>query len=278
MKKSKKPTLEECIQLNLERELKGYYEMLQHCPATPTRYFQEGERVLWGNHKEVYVEQILENGYIYLLKTIFHKDPTNQHERNLIDGEPSLHYQFWSKVFPYSMLKTPNVREFSVEDEIQLHFYQQDISSLLFAHYCGIDYSPEYQRGYVWSLEDKQMLIESIMHNVDIGKFTFVSLPYKVGHERGDLFYEILDGKQRMQTLVEFYEDRFEYKGKKFTELSFKDRYAFEGHSIVRGELSEGATREQILRTFIKLNTMGKVMDVVHLDKIRQEWLKELKK
>ncbi len=265
----------------LQRELEQLEKSLPYLFYDyPTRYVQIGERVRWGSHTEVYVEDILHNGLIYLLRSHYHQDPQSQ-KTNIPDGTPSHSYQLWTNVFPYKDVKE-NLRslpEFSVNDDIVLQFYQQEIDSLLHLHYYGgINYDADYQRDYVWDLADKVALIDSIMNNVDIGKFTFVRLSHAEGRANNGKYYEVLDGKQRLRAIIEFYEDRFLYKGKMFSELRFRDRYAFEGHAVVKGELPENSTREQKLRTFVKLNTSGKVMDKDHLERIRQEWLVELKK
>jgi uncharacterized protein with ParB-like and HNH nuclease domain len=71
----------------------------------------------------------------------------------------------------------------------------------------------------VWELEDKVALIDSIFNNVDIGKFAFIHLNY------GEKYtYEILDGKQRMRAILDYYENRFQYKGKYFNELSCREQ------------------------------------------------------
>ena len=87
--------------------------------------------------------------------------------------------------------------------------------------------------------------------------------------------YEILDGKQRLTTLVEFYEDRFKYRGFYFSELSFRDQHKFTGHSITYGYL-ENPSKEAIFETFIKLNTCGKPMASKHIDHVK-ELLTEIK-
>ena len=40
-----------------------------------------------------------------------------------------------------------------------------------------------------------------------------------------DYGYDVLDGKQRLTTLIEYFTDSFKYKGKYFSELSFLDQY-----------------------------------------------------
>lgn len=273
--KKKKETLEDRIKASQESHLKEVTDDMRYLDnRPPTRLFKVGERVKWGAHTEVYVDEVLFEGLIYKLRTHFHQDPQSQRS-NIPEGTPDYHYLSWVNVFPY---KNDNKTSFSVDNDIFIRYLNSDITSLISKHYhSGIDYTPEYQRDYVWELSDKVALVDSIMCNVDIGKFTFVSLSYEEGHKRDDRFYEILDGKQRIQAIIDFYEDRFLYNGLKFSELSVKDQQVFMSHAIAYCEL-ENLNREQILRTFIKLNTTGKVMDAMHLDKIKDKWLEELKK
>ena len=120
---------------------------------------------------------------------------------------------------------------------------------------------------FVWELEDKVSLIDSIFNNVDIGKFTFLHYDDQRWTETG-FGYEIIDGKQRLRTILDFYEDRFAYKGRLFSELSHRDRNHFKNYPIMEAEL-HNLTREQILRYFIMLNTGGRIMAKEQIDKVR---------
>lgn len=128
--------------------------------------------------------------------------------------------------------------------------------------------NPEYQRGYVWELEDKQLLIDSIFNNIDIGKFAFIHLDDKKWAETGN-GYEILDGKQRLSTIIDFYENRFPYNGVYYNDLSAKDKNVFLNHHIVQGEV-RGADRKAVLKYFLMLNRTGKSMDQSQLDKVEK--------
>ena len=89
-----------------------------------------------------------------------------------------------------------------------------------------------------------------------------------------NLGYEILDGKQRLSTLIEFYENKITYKGKYFNELSWKDKSVFLDHMISVAEVKE-TDRKTVLKYFLMLNRTGKVMDESHLNEVEQ-MLKEL--
>jgi hypothetical protein len=125
-----------------------------------------------------------------------------------------------------------------------------------------------YQRGLVWTLEQKQDLINSIMRNIDIGKFTFIRLDFA---EKRNYYYEILDGKQRLNALCEFRQGRFKFKDRYFWELSYKDQHHFESYPASVGEAS-GMTLEQKLRYFLKLNVCGVPQDPEHMRKIHELW------
>lgn len=71
-----------------------------------------------------------------------------------------------------------------------------------------IDFSPKYQRhGRLWSKNQKQLLIDSVLNGLDMPKFYFQFMPPKV--ENLHYNYAIIDGKQRIETILEFITDQF---------------------------------------------------------------------
>ena len=63
-----------------------------------------------------------------------------------------------------------------------------------------IDLDADYQREKIWSREDQERLIDSIIKNVDIPKMYLARLE---GGENYD--FECIDGKQRIATLLNFF-------------------------------------------------------------------------
>lgn len=63
----------------------------------------------------------------------------------------------------------------------------------------------DYQRSYVWSVERKSLLIESFIMNIPIPPIFLYEYDYS--------YYEILDGKQRISAIVDFYEGKYSLKG-----------------------------------------------------------------
>ncbi|MDR0547979.1 MAG: DUF262 domain-containing protein [Deltaproteobacteria bacterium] len=64
---------------------------------------------------------------------------------------------------------------------------------------------PEYQRRHRWNDERKSRLIESFLMNVPV--------PPVFLYERDLARFEVMDGRQRLTALSEFYENKFELKG-----------------------------------------------------------------
>src|SRR5258706_1681289 len=67
-----------------------------------------------------------------------------------------------------------------------------------------IQLDPLYQRlSDIWSLEKRQLLIDSILNDYDIPKLYFHILPHdekiKTGKE-----YAVIDGRQRIETILKF--------------------------------------------------------------------------
>ncbi|WP_251446875.1 DUF262 domain-containing protein [Vermiculatibacterium agrestimuris] len=71
-----------------------------------------------------------------------------------------------------------------------------------------IDFSPAYQRhSSLWKKAQKQLLIDSILNGLDIPKFYFQFMPPAV--ENLHYNYAIIDGKQRIETILGFIDDEF---------------------------------------------------------------------
>lgn len=88
--------------------------------------------------------------------------------------------------------------------------------------------------------------------------------------------YEIVDGKQRLNALMEFFEGRFKFKGLYFREMHVFDQNHFENYPVSVGEC-ENISRAQILKYFLKLNVSGKPQDPNHLEFVRKLYWKSMK-
>jgi len=255
VKVKKELTLEEQKQNGLADILRNL-----HLIPEPTYKFNVGDRVTIGNLKDVYISAIHNEHKTY---EIDYTSIDNNYGRP-ITNEHQWMYVMWIDVRKYN----EETEVFTQNKDIKLSYSQTTINGLFTKAYSfGINFEPEYQREFVWNLEDKIALIDSIFNNVDIGKFTFIYYESEQWQETG-FGYEILDGKQRLRAILDFYEDRFAYKGKSFSELSYRDKHQFKDYGVVEAEV-HNLTREQILRYFIMLNTGGRIMAKEQIDKVR---------
>lgn len=217
------------------------------CPE-PTRFFSVGEKVRLGAWPSPYIKEVLDDGKYYLIS-----DEQRKH----------------STWFPwYNIHKLTNNQTSIIKNkDLQLSFSQQCIDSLLSkVLFFGVDFDPDYQRDFVWNDKDKEKLIQSVFENTDIGKFVFVKLPWK---DADSPAYQILDGKQRLSALVDYYLNKFPYNGFFYDDLMTSDQYWFKNHAVSIAELPENISRKQILKTFILLNTAGHVVEEEQLEKVR---------
>jgi hypothetical protein len=226
----------------------------------PTRTFEVGERVRYGNHDKTEILEVYEDVsykiHCFGTKEVYGK-PTEYSEEQIV---------CWHQL---DKLNAQTDTSFTVPIAYRMNQSNREIDGLLsivFSDYAGVDFSPEYQREYVWSQEDKEKLIDSIFNNITIGLFVFAKRPYE---DYGKM-YEVIDGKQRLTALVEFYEDRFHYKGVYYSQLSFRDSNHFRTYGISMGVLSENSTQKEKYAAFLAVNTFGKVMDQSHLDSVKK--------
>ncbi|NOT09864.1 MAG: DUF262 domain-containing protein [Gemmatimonadales bacterium] len=143
-----------------------------------------------------------------------------------------------------------------------------------------IDFSPDFQRtARVWTERDKRFLIDSILNGFDIPKlyvadFTTHDIP---ALNKKEMSYAIIDGKQRLTTILAFREDRLALSknfyhssvpginlgGLVYSELKrdhplitgLFDRYALDVKSI------ETDDRAQINDVFLRLNKASKALN-----------------
>lgn len=122
-------------------------------------------------------------------------------------------------------------------------------------------YIPDYQREFIWTEMQQSRFIESLLLNLPI-PYLFVADT----NENDDGRLEIVDGSQRIRTLVNFIQNDLELNGlKKLTSangLRYKDfpksrQLRFNRKTIRMIELTEQADEEARREIFDRLNTGG---------------------
>lgn len=257
MARRKELTAEEKLEQTKQNELSNIKREVPYINE-PSYSFNIGDKVHYGALKEAVVDEILYDGKVYGLKCI----ATDNNYGKPYDYE-TYRVTSWMHIRPIGYGDT----NFTENEDVILHYNNSSVEHLINMHYhFGIDFDPDYQRGYVWTQEDKELLLDSIFKNIDIGKFALIRLSDSEWLER-DFSYEILDGKQRLSTLIEFYENKLAYKGKYYNDLGWKDRITFKHHNVSVAEV-QSKNKKTILKYFLMLNRTGKAMDKAQLDKV----------
>ena len=134
-----------------------------------------------------------------------------------------------------------------------------------------------YQRPFCWKLKDKQSFIESIYLGINCGMvlvrergWSNVEAEVKRGSE--DIaFFDIIDGKQRIECLASFVQDGFkDLHGNYFSDLSDWSQMQFlRSQSLTYGRMKD-VTDEETIQAFLNVNYTGVPMSKEHIEYVRQ--------
>lgn len=118
-----------------------------------------------------------------------------------------------------------------------------------------INMNPFYQRGLVWTQEQKERLIDSMLWGVAVPSLYFRDIFMQSGCKIGS-HLEVVDGKQRLSTIAEFMADKLTYQGKLFSELPEPVRGMFSTQAI-SCYMVEGLDDDAIVELYERLNFGG---------------------
>jgi hypothetical protein len=171
-------------------------------------------------------------------------------------------------VVGYTLGKQQNPR-LSTTMALHSDFGERTINELcLMFRSSQINLDPGFQRKSVWSLRDRQRLVQSILSLYPVPSIFL----YRRNH-RGRLVYDVIDGKQRLETILSFMrqgrfkKDSFDVKldfdgdtgwfGWSDLRRHYPDsRHAVESYKIQTVEVS--GEFENIVDLFVRINSTGK--------------------
>jgi len=237
---------------------------------TPTRTFELEETVSVGNLDDIQIKEILHGGKAYRVE-LTRTGKSNRTREKFAHRETMIRWWFDVRKLPFSNKEADDLFAPYLPGQVS----STDMSSLvgLMAH-NGLVCDPRYQRGYVWSDEDQESLIDSIFNRISLGSIIFsrhAGYNYDGSDEtvkyinldgdeieirrRDDYTVAVIDGQQRLTTIWRFVTNQFSYRCRFWKDLTFSDQNQFMGSMLsTRIFDEEDVPYEDVLRMFIKTN------------------------
>lgn len=290
MKKSKneipqKSTLEYTFDELFQKEVvMGLDNFNMAVYGKPSREFKLGELVIFGNLKNCIIVHSYGNG-IYVLEF-----DAIQHNR-LQDAKKYNRERMVRKWIDIKKITQSGDSKFAFDVYPRPSYLSSSLDSILFMYtHHGILMDTRFQRDYVWDIKDRDSLLDTIFNQGSIGSFLFSRLAgYKFKDSKeiekfktitGDVIdipkcknnsISVIDGQQRITTLLNFYLGRFAYNGYFFDELSAKDTYTFLNSPITYAIVDEsyGYDLKSLVWLFIQSNK-GVSQSSEHLAKMEE--------
>lgn len=171
------------------------------------------------------------------------------------------------------------LKQYSIFDDLNISEITSDVRGMINEYTSNVyEFNPEYQRDLVWTTEQKQAFIRTLMiGDVDLCP-TLIAEPYSKGKRE----YEVLDGKQRMMAVIEYIRGKFSVDGLYYKDLSLGDvsrlMYApFKYRLVKYYDKKKGFSKmtiEQKVELFLQINEYGQRVSEEHLTKIKSKYLK----
>ena len=243
------------------RSLRDLEDMPKDLPP-PYRQLKPGDAIEYGALLDCRVVELRDEGRAVLFQ---------YHDRKKVYGQDvdnGIAYMcgHWTEAIK---LETIQPTKLTRESTLYGSYSNSDVYSLFSRWMRGLDDCPDYQRGYAWTEADQQRYLESLFEGRELGRFIFVERPFP--HRE-----QVLDGKQRLNCLSQFFTSRITYKGKYWHELSARDRATIERRSVQWASLPEARlTRAALLRIFLEVNAAGVPQSEEHLAYVKDLLAKE---
>lgn len=131
---------------------------------------------------------------------------------------------------------------------------------------------PVYQRDFVWTTEQKQLYIKNLFEDKASIRPTFVEYTETLEDGTRKRVTEVLDGKQRIKALIDFYNNEFDVDGLYYKDLHYLDQIFFERLDVVYTRIMNREGRKDLkletkIELFLEINMLGTRMSDEDLKK-----------
>ncbi len=132
-----------------------------------------------------------------------------------------------------------------------------------------LDLKPDYQRNYVWNLNQKISFVEEMIkgrEGINIIKFAHEKYLFSSGKVGP---FSILDGKQRLTSTIEFLAGKFSVFNGNFIN-DFQDKDIMLRRTGFIFQIIDFQNRKEVLNYYIQLNSGGTIHTEEELDKVKK--------
>ena len=137
------------------------------------------------------------------------------------------------------------IKEITIQDLIELFESKK------------LNLNPPYQRNEIWSMAAKKLLIDSIKRGYSIPNFFFL--------EKESGVFEVVDGQQRIRTIINFYNKLFPFHRKDFYDSEIFPEFL--DYKLVVVNLKHTSSDEAIEEFYARVNSTGMKLNRPELKK-----------
>ena len=134
----------------------------------------------------------------------------------------------------------------------------------------GLDMDPDFQRGHVWTPDKQIAYVEYILKGGEFSKHIIFNCPGWQDTFTGRMV--LVDGKQRLQAVRLFMQDKLPVFGGNYLKdfQPYRKRLKVPRRCEFRFHINDLATRKEILKFYLDLNSGGVVHTPEELDRVKK--------
>jgi len=153
------------------------------------------------------------------------------------------------------MAKFSDIKIFRVPNyKVNVEWTSLDYNINRYKERYNLETDPDFQRGYVWTLEQKIAYIEFIIRGGDSGKSIYFNQTGWMGKIRGNMV--LVDGKQRLTTVLDFINNKIPI----FDGHYYKDfTDSLPSHCEFHFHVNDLPTKKDIIEWYLSMNTGGSI-------------------
>lgn len=169
-------------------------------------------------------------------------------------------------------------KELNPEDDERYEIYGCPLKEFNWNPYVYVNGEKKYyQRDFVWTIEQKQMLLESLYQGVDCGKIivrkrSFAELEQMFAKGERELYFnDIVDGKQRLNALITFIKGEYpDANGMYYGDLTPIAQNELQNNQFFSyAEMPAFSKDEMVLKQFLRLNFTGVPQSKEHIEYVK---------